>query len=318
MPLYDFRLRFNLSEGYRIESDVEEIELLIVPLGERIKLRSGSPGKPIKDHDNAAIIGGPYASEYQARTAAEKSKLAILYWAIESRSGIDFGDRKDKSRSFVTKLGLAALEKQFGYPLRNDLHGIDVYEHVENLKFVTFGAKVTVGKNLPKLIETFQREYLNNRHLTEKQVVASEIYVSSFFDVSAHSRFITLVTAVEAILEQPKLSGEAVALVEEFKAKTQQSRIVKSEMDSIIGRLERLRYQSIKQSGRMLADHFIPSELFNGQSSADFFARSYDLRSQILHHGKITDEKVNIRDLANVMETFVAHLLIAVLNDEIQ
>lgn len=291
---------------------------LVLPLGECIKLRSGAVGKPIKDHAHAAVLGKSFASEEQARAAAEKSKSALLYWAIESRVGIDFGDRRDKPRSFVTKAGLAALEKQSGGPIRNDIHGIDVYEHVENLKFAYFSAKGTVGKNLPKLIDTFQSEYLNNRHLTKKQVIASEIYASSFFDVSAHSRFITLVTAVEALLEPIKHSGEVEALVEEFIAKTQQSTVDKLTRKSIIGSLNRIRYQSIRQAGRTLADRFIPSELFNGQSSAAFFARSYDLRSQILHHGTITDEKLNIRNLANIMETFVGHLLIAALNDEIQ
>ncbi|MBA7659232.1 hypothetical protein ES703_67206 [subsurface metagenome] len=317
MPSYDFRLRINFSEGYRIESDVEEIELLVTSLGERIKLRSGSLGKPIKDHDSVAIIGGPYASEYQARTAAEKSKFAILYWAIESHSGIDFGDRELKPQGFVTKFGLAALEKQFGYPLRNDLPGIDVYEHVENLKFVQFGAKATVGRNPPKLIDTFQSEYLNNREFTKKQMLAGEIYASSFFDVSPLSRFITLVTAVEALLDPQKRSDEALALVEEFKAKTQQSTVDKLTRESIIGSLNRIKCESIRQAGRTMAECFIPSELFSGQSSSDFFARSYDLRSDLIHNGTVKDEKVKIRDLANVMETFVGHLLIAVLNDDI-
>jgi len=197
MPLYDFRLRFNVPEAYRINSDAHKIELLKLPSGEHITLVSGGIGTPIKDHNRAAILGKLFASEEQARAAAEKSKLALLYWAIEQRLGMDFGD--GKQRSGFTKAGLAMLQKQQGCPVRNDIHGIDVYEHVEKLKFFSFTAEATVGKHPPKLIDTFQREYLHSRQLTEKQVLASEIYASSFFDISARSRFITLVTAVEAL-----------------------------------------------------------------------------------------------------------------------
>lgn len=316
MPLYDFRLRFNFAEGYRIESDVEEIELLVLPLGERIRMRSGAIGTPIKDHAQVAVLGGPFASEGQARDAAEKSKRALLYWAIDQRLGIDFGD--GKQRSGFTKAGLAMLQKQQGCSFRNDIHGIDVYEHIENLRFASFSAKATVGKHPPKLIDTFRREYLHRRQLTEKQVLASEIYASSFFDVSSRSRFITLVTAVEALLEPLKRSDKVEALVEELKATTQKSKVDEPTRESIIGSLERLRHQSIRQAGRTLADRLIHNEFFDGQSSADFFSRCYDLRSQILHRGTIEDDSVDIWHLANVMESFVARLLLAALNSERQ
>jgi len=316
MPLYDFRLRFNFPEAYRINSDAEEIELLVLPSGERIRLRSGAIGTSIKDHNQAAVLGGPYASKDQARAAAEKSKRALLYWAAEQRLGIDFGD--GKQRSVVTNVGLAMLEKQYGCPLRNDIHGIDVYEHVEKLKFINFNAKGIVGKYPPNLISTFQREYLNSRQLTEKQVLASEIYASSFFDVSSRSRFITLVTAVEALLEPLNRSDEVEALVEELKVTTQKSKIDERTRKSIIGSLERLRHQSIGQAGRTLADRLIPNEFFDGQSSADFFIRCYDLRSQILHRGTVEDDSVDIWHFANVMESFVARLLLAALNSERQ
>jgi len=279
-------------------------------------MRSGAIGTPIKDHAQVAILGGPFASEDQARYAAEKSKRAILYWAIEQRVGIDFGDRKQ--RSGMTKAGLAMLQKQHGRPIRNDIHGIDVYEHVEKLMFVNVHAEGTVGKHPPKLLDTFRREYLHTRHLTEKQVLASEIYASSFFDVSSRSRFITLVTAVEALLEPLKHSDEVEALVQEFKAKARQSTVDQSTKDSIIGRLERLRYQSIRQAGRSLADRLVPNEFFDEHSSADFFTRCYDWRSQILHTGTIAGKSVDTWHLANVMEYFVSRLLLAVLSSEPQ
>ncbi|MFC1927952.1 hypothetical protein ACFLW7_05205, partial [Chloroflexota bacterium] len=147
-----------------------------------------------------------------------------------------------------------------------------------------------------------------------KQVLASEIYSSSFFDVSPRSRFITLVTAVEALLERTRRANEVEALLEEFKAKAKQSPIQQSTRDSIVRSLEQLKHESIGQAGRALANRLIPTELFDGQSSADFFSHCYNLRSQILHSGKIENQSLDVLYLANIMEGFVAKLLLAVLN----
>jgi hypothetical protein len=312
MATYDFRLRFNLSESYRIDSDAEELELLALRTGERIKLHSTVLGKPIKDCTAAVVLGGQYGSEDQAREAAERSKRALLYWAIEQRVGIDFGD--GKQRSVATNVYLAMLEKEHGHPFRNDIHGIDVYEHIENLWFVRVNANAEVGKHPPTLIGTFQSEYMKSRRLTEKQMVASEIYASSFFDVSPRSRFITLVTAVEALLILQERSDEVQSLVGELEAAVRQSTLDGPTKESINGSLQWVKYQSIGQAGRELARQLVPNELFDGQLSADFFTRCYGLRSQILHRGTIEKESVDIYQLANIMETFVAKLLLASLN----
>jgi len=81
MASYDFRLRFNFPEGYRINSNADKIELLSLSSGEHITLVSGARGTPIKDQNRAAVLGKSFTSEDQARAAAEKSKRALLYWA---------------------------------------------------------------------------------------------------------------------------------------------------------------------------------------------------------------------------------------------
>jgi hypothetical protein len=316
MTLYDFRLRFNFPETYRINSEADKLELLDLPSGEKITLVSGSSGVSISKQNKVAVIGKFFISKSRAKVAAEKCKRALLYWAIEQRLGLDFGD--GKQRSWVTKAGLKYFEKQLGCPIRNDLHGIDVYEHVEKLKFVSFGVKPTVGKHVNRLINTFQREYLKSRHFTEKQLLASEIYASSFFDVSARSRFITLVTAVEALLEPVKRSKEVEKLVKDFEGKVKDLVVDKDTKNSMIGSLGNLKYQSISQAGRMLANRLLPNEIFDEQASDDFFSRSYDLRSRLLHDGVIKEEEGDVGKLANSMEVFVHKLLLAALSNESQ
>jgi len=277
-------------------------------------LYSGDRGKSIKDCESPAVIGKLFTSEDEAMLAAQQSKRALLYWSIKQRVGIDFGD--GKQRSIVTKAGLSYFEKQWGCPVRNDIHGIDIYEHVEELRFVRSSAKPRVGKHLPRLVDTFQHEFAGKRHFTEKQLLASEIYASSFFDVSPRSRFITLITAVEALSERVKRSDNIDALVEELKAKAKKVILDDDTRNSIMGRLGDLKYQSIGEAGRTLVGRLLPAELHNRCSSVDFFTKSYNLRSDILHLGTIPDKKVDVLDLANKMEEFVHRLLIASLNNE--
>jgi len=316
MPLYDFRLRFNFAEAYRINSEAEKIELLDLSPGEKITLVSGLSETPIKEQNHVAVLGKSFTSEAEAREAAERCKRALLYWAVEQRLGADFGD--GRQRSWFTKAGLKYYEQKYGCPIRNDLHGIDVYEHVEKLKFASFNAKAELGKHVDRLINTFQREYMKSRHFTEKQLLASEIYASSFFDISARSRFITLVTAVEALLEPVKHPTEVEELVEDVKVKAKHLVVDKDTKASIIGSFDRIRYQSRNQAGRMLANRLLPNEIFDEQASDDFFSKSYDLRSRLLHDGTIKEKEGDVGELANVMEAFVHKLLLAALNNESQ
>jgi len=314
MSLYDFRLRFNFAEAYRVNSEAEKFKLLELTSGKNIILTSGLSGAPIKEQNSVAVLGKLFKSEAEAREAAERCKRAFLYWSIEQRVGIDFGDGRQRSR--FTDAGLKYFEKMHGCPLRSDIHGIDVYEHIEELKFISFNAKAEVGKHPDKLIDTFGREYLNNRPFTEKQLLASEIYANSFFDISARSRFVTLVTAIEALLEPLKRSDDVEELLEEFKDKIRQSTVDETTRNSIIGSLGNLTHQSISQAGRLLANRLLPKEVFNDQASGDFFSRAYDLRSRLLHDGAIKKEDGDIWNLANVMEAFVHKLLLAELNNK--
>jgi hypothetical protein len=311
MQKFDFRLRFNLPESYRIASDVEELELLVTHSGQKIYLHSAVAGTAIKEHTRAAVRGGPFESEQEARNAAERSKRSLLFWAIEQRAGIDFGD--GRQRSIATNEDLRMLEEQHRVPFRNDALGIDVFEPLEKLRFVHCSVTAEVEKYPPNLVSAFTREYSNKKHATEKQILACEIYASSFFDIGQRSRFITLVTAVEALLEPAKRPDSVQSLVDELAAKTQEADVDQATKTSIGGSLQKLRYESIGQAGRALATSLLGDKLYGGKSASTFFRSCYDLRSAIVHTGTAGHD-ADVWQLASAMEEFVAHLLIASLS----
>jgi hypothetical protein len=309
MTLYDFRLRFKLPKEHRIDSNEDKIDLLVIPHKETITLTSGIEESPIKNHDSVAIVGKSYNSIDEAKNAAEKSKRALLYWSLTQRSGIDFGDGKQKSA--ITKAGLALDEKQLGCPVRNDIHGIDVYEHADKVMFHEVDFKYIIGRNIPKLIDVFQSEYTNNRNSKVKQLLASEIYASSFFDITPRTRFITLVTAIEALLEPQKRPDQVETLITEFEEKTKETIQDSTLKFPILSALELLKYHSHKYVGRELVSKLIPTENFDGKTSSAFFSDIYDLRSKILHEGISTGISKEIDRVLSNTELLVNHLLLA-------
>lgn len=312
MPSYNFRLGFNFSDSYRIASDDTEL-ILLVQDDIEYKLKSGAMDSPLKETPRVAILGGSFANQEEAQYAAEQTKRAILFWAVEQRVGVDFGD--GKNRIHLTEEGIRYYEMVYGKPIRYAKHGIDVYEDIDNVIFLSPSCNAKVEKGVDALVSTFKREFFKHQQFSEKQILASEIYASSFFDVGQRSRFVTLVTAVEALIEHEKRSNEIQNLVDEFVRLTKESFIDKSIRQSICGSLDWIRYESIGRAGRALANRLLPTQKYMNIRAGSFFTKAYSLRSSLVHRGA-PDNETDILEMANAMQEFVAHLLLASLSSE--
>lgn len=312
MSEFDFRLRFNLADGLRINSEDEKIELVSLPSGVKLMLVTGQTGIPIKDCSRAVVTGKGLKTFEDAQTIAEKVKRVLLLWSVKYRHGIDLGD--GHQRSVATNAGLALLEEEHGCPFRNDIHGIDVFEHVEGQKYIHVQAQATAQKHPGYLVDLFKKEIGVERIVTPKQELACELYTSSWFDVSYRSRFITLVTAVEALIEQNEHPPEVVDLIRSTKSSLEKFSLSDQVLASISGSLERLRFQSIGHAGRELVRRLLQREKFQGLEAEKFFAQCYNLRSQILHNGRPPGDK-DMLQAASAAEEFVAKLLLSSLGE---
>lgn len=309
MQTFDFRLRFHLLDGDRIHESAEEIDVSVELNGTVLSLKSGAPGVPINALSRAALKGGPYMSEEEASAAAVRARNALLIWAIQQRIGIDIGD--GKRRGGLTEFGREQLEVATGSPMRDDVHGIDVFPHREGQKFALFDAALSVGKSSPAFRACIAKYFEAPIALSDKQVIAAELYCSSFFDISGRSRFITLVSAVEALLETSPRSTIAVQVVDFLEDIVERSGIDQSTRNSMKGSLGWLRYESIGQAGRKLATSVLADRQYAGKSPERFFEFCYGLRSQLLHNGRAGDATVDINFIANTLNGFVADLLLA-------
>ena len=274
-----------------------------------VRLRSGARGTAIKDHSRASLIGGPYPSYADAHVAAERAKRALLIWAVRNRVGIDLGGRRP--RGVIYAAGLQWLEEQIGGPVRADVHGIDVYEHVDGLVFAALNADASIGKAAAAFAEQVSDAITTPVPLSAKQELAGEILSASYFDASDRSRFVTLITAVEALLDPQLRSAAAQQVVARMMRIVEEGGVDEGTRAAMSGSLQWLKRESIGQVGRALADRLLPTRVYEAQSPARFFTFCYELRSSILHLGNVP---VTINDFPSVCAaayTFVCDLLIA-------
>jgi hypothetical protein len=306
---FDFRVRFNFGQQDHINEPAEQIVVAEDEGGSQLLLKSGESGVAIKDRSAAALFGGPYDSEEAARTAAERARRALLIWAVRERVGIDLGD--GKRRGGLTNHGREYFEAQLGVPIRDDVHGVDVFAHRENQRFFKINMSASVGKSSTTFVEMVAKHFSQPLDLSEKQVVAGELYCSSFFDVSFRSRFITLVTAIEALIETQPRTREAVDLVDQLVNAVIAANIDEATRSAIKGSLQWLRRESIGQGGRRLTSDLLSGREYDARQPEKFFSFCYELRSEILHDGRVHDQSIDIHEAANTLSRFVADLLLA-------
>lgn len=232
-----------------------------------------------------------------------------LVWAVKHRTGIDLGD--GRLRGLFTDYGKRMLEEQLGAPVRNSVHGTDVYEARDGLVFVSLNAEASVGRNADAFRTEVGSVITKPLGLSEKQLLAAELYSASYFDLSFRSRFITLITAVEAILQPEQRIQDLQAFLADCQAGLDILEVTPAVKQSVRSGLEWLKSESISHTGRVLCERLLGHREYKAMRAARFFTYCYGIRSEIVHNGKPSDPVVDFLDLANTSQRFVGDLLLA-------
>lgn len=307
MPSFEFRLRANLADC-RILCDQKEIEIAVLPNGERLRLR-GNGDALIKDSDRIAIFGAPFNTEEAAQAAAQDFRSRLLQWALKNRLGIDLGVLHEPT-GVTTAAGLSHFEQMSGCPLRSDIHGIDTYERTPGLRFVDVCGKVEFGK----AIAGFSTELLvPPKPMSKKQELAAEIFATSYFDKFPRSRFLSLMVAIESLLEQSQRNAEAQLVVDSLQITVEQSPLDTVTKESMKGAIKWLRKESIRQSGQRIATGLLNSHLYDGMLPARFFQHIYDKRCKLVHDGVAP---IRLLTLVNTTADFAGDLIQASIDHE--
>jgi hypothetical protein len=263
---------------------------------------------PIVDYPRVFLVGGPYPSAEEARRDGSRARRAVLLWALERRIPIDLGD--SIRRGGITDYGIALLSQQIDAPVREQLDGLDVYEFKEGQKFVRTEAQASRRIDPLSAAHDIADWYTEDRKISDKQELAAELFCLSNFDSQLRSRFLTLMTALETLLEYKPRPTPVIELVQLIEMTVRESRVSDTEKQSLAGSLKWLRNESISQAGRRMADTLLAGRTYDGRTPSKYFSSCYELRSSLVHSGQIADG-IDMLTVSNTLQQFTGDLLLA-------
>jgi len=276
MKTYAFRITCTLSESFSATKDCE------------IPLALPAPARPIKvflrqgknrtENSSLALWCGGFGSEAEARAAGAPVKTAVMLAGLFLGAGIDVGDDQVVSPALQGNRSDGQPDERF----QPDVHGLQVVPEIEEMMFgfLRPGRPVFQDTWLDRFEESVVESYALGKTLTKKQTLAAQLYNHSHFLSSDAARFITLISAVEALAEPACSSPAALALVECLLKMTAEAIDLEvSEQQALKSRLGNLKQESIGSACRALM------RTHCGEPAAKDFARLYETRSKLLHTG---------------------------------
>lgn len=144
--------------------------------------------------------------------------------------------------------------------------------------------------------------------MSGQEQLAYDLYAASFSESSPDAKFVTLMMAVETLINPSPRRDEARAHVNALIAATQKSGLRKPEIDSMLGSLRWLRNESITQAGKKLASQ-LGDRSYMEATAPKFFTKCYSLRSALLHGHEPRPSRDDVGAYAASLSHFVADLL---------
>jgi hypothetical protein len=199
-------------------------------------------------------------------------------------------------------------------PVLNDTHGAMVFECEPQPQFVRIGNLVaSKGVQEHRLTEAIDAAEAIGAVMSDRAQLAYDLYSASFIE----NGFAMLMMAVETLIELKPRSEAVCNHVDALIEQTQASGLPEAEIRSLIGSLGWLRYQSISQAGRELAQRLGDQE-FRGKKPDRFFTACYKLRGELFHGAYPRPTRDEVGKHAGALSLFVARLLSLELADALE
>jgi len=270
---------------------------------------------PLRTATRLALRGTTYETEIDAYRAGERALAALRIAFIRTMTPADFLERT--LMGGMSEEALAAAQQAvdrvqadepsdaprlIAVPKRS---GVIVHPSDEqHLSFQTSGT-ATVTKSASGLAHAYQ-DAVQSASVDRGASLAFDLWSASVRMPSIDSRFLTLVNAIEALIEQRPTAGPELEAVEQLQAAVNGMELEEGSRSSLHARIDDFRRESIGRAGRRLMRRLDP-ELYDGQRATQFFTGVYEMRSRLTHgddappHPEIANASVEldrlVRDL---------------------
>ena len=273
------------------------------------RLNSDKVGKP-KSFD---IICSSFSSYEDANQTGLQLKQALMIFSVKNRLGIDFGGSLESGG--LAKFLQDKIYQEHKVKIVNSVHGLEIYEGNPNeYSFTSCNADIAIGKAVEEFGQEVDNLTLPFNKLDKRILLAIELFLSSFFETSVRSRFLTLILSAEALsTESYDRNNVAVEIINSFIEQLNDSNLDKDSRESLHTSLKHLKKESISQSLRKMAKTFLNDRQYMQLNSIDFIKKCYSARSELVHKGAVSNKyKINV--LAANLEVYISDLIISVIN----
>ena len=302
---YAFRIKFYLNQVGAISSNNRE-EHFLISNDKSAKIYCYE--KMLSESSEIYIHSDGYNSEVEARLEGEKVKKSILIACSMRRIFVDVG--KDRATSMLGEKVKQKIWNEHQIQIIDEVHGLDVYDARKQTSVIKGSSPSIILENsATDLIKDIQSLFSTSVRLNDKDLLAFELYGASGFEKSSRSKFLTLMLAIESMMEQKKRSPKIVRAIKDLIKSLNAMDLNGDEIESIKGSIGDLENESISKSGENLARSFLGSKKYNEVEAPKFFRYCYKIRSNLVHHGepKIPDHEFS--GLVATLEIFVHDIL---------
>jgi hypothetical protein len=222
MPDFTFRIRFQISPNERLMTDATEWFFTIPGSPRQVRIVSRDGQTPIQDATEFVAVSRGWASSEEASRAGEHFEVALATALTHMGIGVDFGRRMPKA--WATTSWLAELSQGAGCPVLNDSPGLMVYGTDPTPSFIAVSGTGHAGKGLAYVEQALAVAVAHPLSFTDRERIAFDLLNASFFERSNETRFLTLVMAVEVLLESQSKSETARQHVEKLMTLTRETK----------------------------------------------------------------------------------------------
>lgn len=278
------------NQGFSVKEELK-VQLPIQDKSYKIILRIGKT--EICGYQKVEIFGHGYKSEASARNSWGKIKniLAVAFarhW-IAAGFMVPTGVEITFSQEVLESLEITYGKKIVPYNERKlCVHESPQSEHTH--MYFTGEPKYSIGFTVDKFENTFKQSFCSTNFLTEKEILSLELFNTALFQSNSKIQFLTFMTAIEALIECKPRSYDTCAYVEMLTKLTEDCTFISDEdKRSMKGSLGWLRDESIGQAGRRIVKERLGNRMYAGMSAENYFKKCYDIRSKLVHSGKLDD-----------------------------
>jgi hypothetical protein len=311
---------FVLSPGSTLQ--LSETVVRSLECGDQVKLEK------LQFRYTASV--GPYASVGEAQLGLQRLTAALLWSALEFNIGLQYPVARglvylhEQPIPIPNVEPLAYIGKITGWQATDGHYDADSpVVRPDNKRLVRFeGGRATItaaiGSDnfLQKLAEALEFPRTAAVAEDKKLRLAIEICTGHQFEISSNAQFVSLVTALEALLPQSGISPAAATALRIARAAVLEARkqhasdsVEWSQVNHLLARLGKLQHEAIGNSMRSFAMAAVQRhpELGDAHATSLALRDAYAVRSRILHDGHV--DSVQFGEKLAFIRQFVPRLL---------